>query len=158
MKITLARIDNRLMHGIVMTQYLPSTNSQRIMVIDDEVASDATKKQMMMMAKPNGYAASIITMETALTNIAAKKYEGQRIFLLSKGPKPVLEILKLGYKVDELIVGATDRLHEGIKLSDRAYITEEEAADFREILKFGTKVVVQHNPAASRVNIEKFIK
>ena len=73
MKITLARIDNRLMHGIVMTQYLPSTNSQRIMVIDDATANDALKKQMMNMAKPNGYASSIITTESsfALTSFSS---------------------------------------------------------------------------------------
>lgn len=156
-KITLARMDNRLLHGIVIAQYLPKANCQRIMVIDDEVASNPTKKEMMMLAKPKGYAASIISLETALNNFKINKYEGQRIFLLAKSPHVFLELLKNGIKFDELIVGATDLLNDGIKLSNRAYITEEEAQEFREISKYGTNIVIQHAPSVAPVDIFKIV-
>ena len=157
MKVTLARIDNRLMHGIVMTQYLPSTNSQRIMVIDDATANDALKKQMMNMAKPNGYASSIITLETAINNTKAGKYDGQRVFVLSKTPDAFLKLIEAGVKIDKLIVGCTDLLGEGHKLSDRAYVTDDQLAMLKQIAASGTRVVVQHNPAVSEVSIDKFI-
>lgn len=35
MGLVLARIDQRLVHGIVVTQIVKSVNAQRIMVIDD---------------------------------------------------------------------------------------------------------------------------
>ena len=35
MGITLARIDNRLLHGIVATQWAGRSGAQRIMIIDD---------------------------------------------------------------------------------------------------------------------------
>ena len=60
LNVVFARIDNRLMHGIVMTQYFPSTGAKRIMVIDDEIASNPARKEMMNLAKPNGVASSII--------------------------------------------------------------------------------------------------
>lgn len=157
MKITMARIDNRLLHGIVIAQYLPRANCQRIMVIDDEVALNPAKKEMMMFAKPNGYAASIIPLETALNNFKAKKYEGQRIFILAKTPRIFLELVKIGVKIDELMIGATDRLNEGIKLSNRAFISDEEAEDLRDISKFGTKIVVQHAPSVAAVDLFKII-
>lgn len=157
MKITMARIDNRLLHGIVIAQYLPRANCQRIMVIDDEVALNPAKKEMMMFAKPNGYAASIIPLETALNNFKAKKYEGQRIFILAKTPKIFLELVKIGVKIDELMIGATDRLNEGIKLSNRAFINEEEAEDLRSLSKFGTKIVIQHAPSVAAVDLFKII-
>ena len=71
MEITLARVDNRLMHGIVMNQYFPTTGAQRIMVVDDDVATNPMKKSAMMMAKPNGIAVSIITLENAVNNFQA---------------------------------------------------------------------------------------
>lgn len=157
MKVTFARIDNRLMHGIVMTQYLPSTNSQRIMVIDDTTANDKMKKEMMNMAKPNGYASSIITLETALNNIKAGKYNDQRVFVLSKTPEAFLALVKAGVKIDKLVVGCTDLLNEGIKLSNRAFVTEEQAKQLKEIAASGTNVVVQHNPAVAEVSIDKLI-
>ena len=44
MAIVLTRIDNRLLHGVVATQWAPSTGCTRLMVIDNEVADDPQKK------------------------------------------------------------------------------------------------------------------
>ena len=44
MEIKLARIDNRLLHGIVASQWAPSVGAMRVMIIDDEVAGDELKK------------------------------------------------------------------------------------------------------------------
>ena len=33
LNVVFARVDNRLLHGIVVTQYYPSTGAKRIMVI-----------------------------------------------------------------------------------------------------------------------------
>lgn len=112
---------------------------------------------MMNMAKPNGYASSIITLETAINNTKAGKYDGQRVFVLSKTPDAFLELIEAGVKIDKLIVGCTDLLGEGHKLSDRAYVTDDQLAMLKQIAASGTKVVVQHNPAVSEVSIDKFI-
>lgn len=157
MKITMARIDNRLLHGIVIAQYLPQSDCQRIMVIDDEVALDPKKKEMMMFAKPNGYVASIITLEKAVANFKANKYEGQRIFILAKTPHVFLELLQAGVPIAELMIGATDLLNEGIRLSSRAYITESQAEECRKIHAFGTRIVVQHAPSVAAVDLFKII-
>ncbi|MBR5049476.1 MAG: PTS sugar transporter subunit IIB, partial [Erysipelotrichaceae bacterium] len=61
MNVVFARVDNRLLHGIVITQYFPITGAKRIMVIDDDTANNPTRKEMMNLAKPNGVASSIIT-------------------------------------------------------------------------------------------------
>ena len=54
MGITLARIDNRLLHGIVATQWAPISNCTRLMVIDDKVAADPVLKESMKLARPVG--------------------------------------------------------------------------------------------------------
>ena len=44
MGIVLARIDNRLLHGIVATQWAGRSGAQRIMIIDDTVANNELTK------------------------------------------------------------------------------------------------------------------
>ena len=158
MKITMARIDNRLLHGIVIAQYLPKADCHRIMVIDDDVANDPMRKEAMMFAKPMDVAGSIITLEKALANFQANKYDGQRIFLLAKTPRIFLELAKIGVPIDELMIGATDRVNEGIKLSNRAFFTEEEVQDCKELEKFGTKIIIQHAPSVAPVDFFKVVK
>lgn len=158
MKITMARLDNRLLHGIVIAQYLPKADCNRIMVIDDEVANDPSKKEMMMFAKPNGYAASIIPLSKALDNFKANRYGEQRIFLLAKTPEIFLALIESGVSIDKLIIGATDMLNQGIKLSNRAYMSEQQVNTCRKIIELGTKVVVQHAPSNPEVDLLKIIR
>ena len=158
MKVVFARIDERLMHGIVLTQYLPSSNAQRIMVIDDVVATIPAKKEAMQMAKPAGYASSIITLDTAINNIKANKYGDQRIFLLTKSPVTVLKLVEeAGVKVPELVLGSTELLDAGTKLSSRCFITDEELDACRKLAAHGTKLTVQHAISVPAVDMWKIV-
>lgn len=52
MSIVAARIDYRLLHGIVATQWAPVYTPQRIMIIDDKIANDSLLKDSMKMGRP----------------------------------------------------------------------------------------------------------
>jgi len=156
MNIVLTRIDHRLLHGIVMTQWAGGTGAQRIMVIDDQVASDPMLKQAMSLAKPAGMASSIITLETAITNMKAGKYQGQKIFLLAKSPLTILTLVENGIEIPHLQIGATDLL-TGFRCSKRAFLSDEELAAVKKIMASGTRVTVQHVPTDSVVRFEDLL-
>ena len=42
--IVLARVDDRLIHGEVVSVWTPSLNVNRIIIVDDEVANDSVEK------------------------------------------------------------------------------------------------------------------
>ena len=157
MRVVLARIDERLMHGIVLTQYLPSSGAKRIMVIDDDVANNPIRKDAMMMAKPAGYAASIITLEKALANIAAHKYDGQKVFLLARRVEIMYRLQEAGVEIPELIIGCTELMNSGIRLSARAFITEDELEMCKKLTDRGTSVVVQFSSTNPKVDIWKIV-
>ncbi|MFX3972871.1 PTS sugar transporter subunit IIB, partial [Streptococcus suis] len=54
MGIVLVRVDQRLVHGIVVTQVTKSVNAKRIMVIYDQISQDENQKAIMRMSKPAG--------------------------------------------------------------------------------------------------------
>jgi PTS system mannose-specific IIB component len=157
MKVVLARIDERLMHGIVLTQYLPSSGAKRIMVIDDDVANNPLRKDAMMMAKPAGYAASIIPLEKALTNIKAHKYDGQKVFLLARRVETMLALQEVGVEIPELIIGCTELMNEGVKLSSRAFLSEEDVNTCKKISEHGTRIVSQFASTDTKTDIWKII-
>lgn len=68
MPITLARIDQRLIHGITVNQWNKVLHPKRFMVIDDEVSQNEMVKASMRMSKPTGTGMSIINEEKAITN------------------------------------------------------------------------------------------
>ena len=148
MSIIAARIDNRLLHGIVATQWVPEFRPQRLMVIDDIVANDPTKKAAMRMAKPSGVALSIINKETALTNYRAGKYDDHTVFIVARDPQTILD------------VGGTVFPEEGsdaVQVSSRAYVTKDELPAYRAIAGTGCDITVRYVPADKPVELSSII-
>lgn len=50
MTLVLARIDQRLIHGIVVTQWAGETKAKRLMVVDDVISKDEAQKAAMRMS------------------------------------------------------------------------------------------------------------
>jgi len=156
MGIVLARIDNRLLHGIVATQWAGRSGAQRIMIIDDTVANNELTKASMKLARPTGMAISIITEETALNNFKAGKYNDHTVFVLVKKPETLVKLSDIGVKIPELVIGGTVKPAEGeeaVKLSQRAYIEA-----YKKLKAAGTKLYAQYVPADAEVSIDEFLK
>lgn len=161
MSIISARVDNRLLHGIVATQWAPFIGAQRVMVIDDHIANNPTLKSGMQMGKPAGTALSIINEETAYKNFAAGKYNGHTVFVLVQDAKILVNLSKQGEKIPVVVVGGTVTPPEGVpatQVSRRAFVTKEEEQDYRQLAAAGTKLVVQYLPKDKEEPLSSFIK
>ena len=146
MGIVLARIDNRLLHGIVATQWAGRSGAQRIMIIDDTVANNELTKASMKLARPTGMAISIITEETALNNFKAGKYKDHTVFVLVKKPETLVKLSDIGVKIPELVIGGTVKPAEGeeaVKLSQRAYAKPDDIEAYKKLKAAGTKPYAQ---------------
>lgn len=160
MSIIAARIDNRLLHGIVATQWVPEFHPQRLMIIDDEYADDPTKKAGMRMAKPAGVALSIINRETAYANFAAGKYDDHTVFLVVRDPQIVLDLMEAGQKVSRLTVGGTVDPAAGetaTQVSRRAYVCDREVPTYAAIAAHGCDITVQYVCADKSEPLSKFV-
>lgn len=148
MGIVLARIDNRLLHGVVATQWAPMTRAQRVMVIDDETAANDMAKSSMKLARPAGMAISIISLDTAIANFKASKYDGQSIFLITKRVETVKRLMdETGVSIPELDLGATAQREvtgDIIEVNARTTIDANEAAVYRDLMSRGVNVYAQY--------------
>lgn len=147
MSIVSARVDNRLLHGIVASQWAPFIGAARVMVIDDHIANDPVLKSGMKMGKPAGSALSIINEETAYANFKAGKYNDHTVFVIVQDPAIILRLMQDGQKVPVLVVGGTVEPPEGteaVQVSKRAYVTKAEEEIYRQIAAKGTQITVQY--------------
>jgi mannose/fructose/N-acetylgalactosamine-specific phosphotransferase system component IIB len=161
MSIVMARLDSRLLHGIVATQWTPLSGATRVMVIDDHVADDPVLKEAMRMGKPAGVSLSIINRQTAYENFKTGKYEGQKVFIISDNPEIFLDLIMKGQQISTLILGGTqipENSDDFIKVSKRACIKRSDINIFKQIASSGTKIVVQFVPNDPPILLSKFIE
>ena len=133
MSVVMARIDNRLLHGIIVTQWAPVSGATRVMVIDDKVAGDEVLKSTMRMARPAGMAVSIISEET------------------------MLHLVESGIELPSLIVGGSLVKEGGVQLTQRAYASAENVQSYKALIAHGVKVTAQFVPADKPVSVADLI-
>lgn len=147
MSVVMSRIDNRLLHGIIVTQWAPMSKANRVMVIDDSVANDDIQKSSMRLARPAGMAVSIITEETAIANFKKGKYDREKVFIIVKEPETILHLVESGVEIARLVVGGTVVKDNALQLSSRAYASDENIETYKKLLASGMEVVTQFVPA-----------
>ena len=153
MTVVLARVDQRLVHGIVVNQWAAEVQPKRYMVIDDAVSQDEDVKA----SNPAGTGMSIIDTEKALTNFKAGKYDAQRVFVIAKEPSTMLKLLDAGIEIPRVDIGIIFAEDGRTQISKFVSVNQQEVADFKELEKRGVPVNIRYVPADSPEPFDKAI-
>lgn len=156
MGLVLARIDQRLVHGIVVTQWTSTTKAKRIMVVDDSVAADESRKAVMRMSKPAGTGMSLIDTQTAITNFNAGKYDNHNVLLVVDNVEILKTLKENGVKIPKINVGIMLDREDRKKYTTHFAASEEELAMLKELDSQGVPVTVQFTPSDKAEPINKF--
>lgn len=157
MPVILARIDQRLIHGIVVNQWAAEVQAGRYMVIDNEVSQNEELKASMRLSKPAGTGMSIINTQKAITNFRNGNYDNQKVFVIVKEPKTLIELLDGGVKIPKVTVGIIFDSNDRKNISKFVSVNEDEIQDFKEIEKRGIECVIQYVPNDQEIDIKKYI-
>ena len=83
MNITLARIDDRLIHGQVTTVWSKVANAQRIIICNDDVYNDEVRRTLLRQAAPPGMKVNVVNLEKPSRSITIRNIKTKRFFIYS---------------------------------------------------------------------------
>lgn len=144
--VVLARIDQRLIHGLVVNQWAPALQVKRFMVVDDVLCNNDDIKASMRMAKPAGTGVSVISTETAITNFKAGKYDGQKVLVLVKEPETLIKLMEGGVEIPKVDLGIMFNEDGREAVTKFIALNDKERADLQTIKDKGIPVVIQYVP------------
>lgn len=149
MTISLVRVDQRLIHGIVVNQWYHDLKINRFMVIDDTLSKDEDTKAGMRMAKPAGTGVSIISTDTAINNILEGKYDAQDVLILVKEPSTILRLQSAGITIPKVNLGIIFNQEGRVPVTKRVAVNDDERADLDALVRSGVPVTLQYLPSDS---------
>src|SRR5699024_2473579 len=144
MTVVLARIDQRLIHGLIVNQWAQSLNVKRFMVVDDEISKNESIKASMRMSKPAGTGMSIIDTQKAITNFNAGKYDAQRVFVLVKEPETLIKLIEGGVDIPKVDLGIIFNEDGREPVSKFVALNDEERKDLQTIQSKNIPLVIQY--------------
>ena len=158
MPIVLARIDQRLIHGITVNEWNATLKPKRFMVIDDKISKDDVVKSGMRMSKPAGTGMSIIDMDKAVHNFKNGNYDSQKVFLIVKEPATILALIEQGISVPAVNVGFIFPGDDRVAVTSRISLNQQEASDLRKIAALGVPVTFQYRPQDHKDKLEDVLQ
>ncbi|MGK4328253.1 PTS mannose transporter subunit IIAB [Lonsdalea quercina] len=157
MKIGLARIDDRLIHGQVATRWTKETNVNRIIVVSNEVAADNVRKTLLTQVAPPGVSAHVVDVAKAIRVYNNPKYAGDRVMLLFTNPTDVETLVEAGVDLPSVNIGGMAYRQGKIQVNNAVSIDEKDIEAFRKLADRGIELEVRKVSSDSKINMMDLI-
>lgn len=156
MSIVLTRIDDRLIHGQMMTAWLNYVRGNKIIIIDDAVAQDPFMQSILTMMAPDGIKIILFTIEQAKEELK-EQIKDDRIIILVKTPEPIYELLQHGISIEELNIGGMGSKPDRKVLYRNIYASSDERKTLGKIIEHGVRAQVRIVPDDKGVDLQRFL-
>jgi len=156
MPINVARIDDRLIHGQVITTWVKNYDIEQVLVINDKVASDKVQQSVLTMSAPPGLKVLVFGVQQFI-EILKKTPIKKRTMLLFTNSIDVNALVEGGLSLEKVNVGGM-RMQDGRhQLSRAVSVTPEEEQAFKNIIAKNIPVEVQMVPKDPIVDLQSLL-
>ncbi|HCD5319150.1 TPA: PTS sugar transporter subunit IIB [Klebsiella michiganensis] len=153
MNITLARIDDRLIHGQVTTVWSKVANAQRIIICNDDVYNDDVRRTLLRQAAPPGMKVNVVNIEKAVAVYHNPQYQDETVFYLFTNPQDVLTMVQQGVKIATLNIGGMAWRPGKKQLTKAVSLDATDINAFQQLDTLGVKLDLRVVASDPSVNI-----
>lgn len=152
MDIALARIDDRYIHGQVVTRWVKEYPAERIIVVSDKVANDELRKSLLLSVAPSHMKASVVSVEKMIRAYSSDKYVGVTAFLLFGNPGDVLRLVEEGVNIPSVNIGGMIFEEGRQQITKSVSATPDDIEAFKALHKKGVKLELRQLPSDSPID------
>ncbi len=160
MNVTNFRIDDRLIHGQIVTQWIADSAAKRIVVADDRAAADPTQQMLLKLTVPGGVSLDILTIADAAELLSRDESE-QNVLLIVRNPKAAYELVEAGFSPKSVNVGniSNSRSEVGRKrLLAFIYVEPDDVAYLRKLMERGIELEIRAVPADRPIDVDELLR
>lgn len=154
--LRLVRVDERLIHGQVVTAWSRFSGCNTIVVADDKAANDSLSKSLFKMAIPKQISLAVLSLEGAYEFI--KKKSDKKIMLIVGSLENLYKILNYGLEVSKVNVGNISQHAKKKKYSKSIWLDENDLEYIEKIQSKGVDLYIQVVPNEKKQNVKTFLK
>ncbi len=155
--IVLTRIDNRLIHGQVATQWCGVVGANLLLVANDAVAVDEFRQGLMNMAAP-GYAQTRYFTIEKTCQIIGKASDAQKIAIICETPMDVLKLVEGGVPIKKLNIGNMHMAEGKRQVATSVAVDDTDVAAFAKLRELGVELEIKRVPDIAAEDISKLFK
>ena len=142
-EFVLARIDTRLLHGQVATNWTKATHPNRIIVVSDSVSKDELRKKLIEQAAPPGVRAHVIPLDKLVQVYNDPRFGDTKALLLFETPQDALAVIEKGVEIPELNIGSMAHSVGKVQINNVLSLDQEDVEVYKKLRDLGVKFDVR---------------
>ena len=157
--IVLARVDDRLIHGQVLSGWVPKYRANVIFIVDDEIAKDKLTKRILKASVPGHIKLSIYSVSLSAEILQGKPETAkERILLLAKSPIPFYQLMEAGCSLPAINLGGMGMFDDRQPFFRNLSCNDEEKQVLKKLLDRDTELFYQLVPDQKRYDMKKILE
>lgn len=156
-KIEFVRVDDRLIHGEVVTAWTPAYRINHIIIVDDTVATDPFQKRILKALAPAKVRVDAFTVAETIADLNKPLNEKERILLLAKSPVAYAQLAEAGILLPQVNLGGMGIRGDRKPFVKNVACDESEIEAIRELLAKDIHVFYQLVPEQRVIEIKDLV-
>jgi mannose/fructose/N-acetylgalactosamine-specific phosphotransferase system component IIB len=153
MKVSLVRVDNRLVHGQILEAWVPFTTASCIAVVNDAVASDFFHETVIRMAIPREMEVIVSSVKDFAETYAHDTGEGAKTIILFASIADAFRAFNLGFRFHTLNIGNSYAEICTKHCSASVHLSDEDIRQIEYLLDEGAAVELQRVPREKAIDM-----
>ena len=154
------RIDDRLIHGQIVTQWIADSAAKKIIVADDKAAADPTQQMLLKLTVPGGITLDILSIKDAAALLASDEGD-QNALLIVRNPKAAYELVDLGFTPKSINVGNISNSRSEVgrtRLLAFIYVEPADVTYLRKLMERGIELEIRAVPADKPIDVDGLLR
>lgn len=143
MDIRLVRIDDRLVHGQLMTSWVKYIHVKRIIIINNEIYLDNIRKEIIKNVSPPNISVHIVNIDKLLRVYKNPKYKDEKVIFLFTNPKDIVDVIQKGVKIKSVNIGGMSFKSGKIQIEQTISLNNEDVRNFLKLYNMGVELEIR---------------
>ena len=154
--VVFTRIDERLIHGQIMTKWIQFSGANTVVIVDDGTAKDSFLQMIMKSSVPAKIGLKVFSVDDAISYLTGAD-DSDKLFLLVKTPTTLTALVDAGIKLDAVNAGnmgaraGREVLFRGVSAND------DEKAAFKKLINGGVRCYFRNIPSDPEEDVAKHL-
>ena len=156
--ILIARIDDRLIHGQVVTSWVKVYPITEILIIANDLAKNLLMQRIYQSVAPVGIDVKVLDNLTAVEYLNETSKKNENLLVLVKTPDVFEYLVERGIFLKKIVLGGMGLIPGREVLIKNVSANESEREGLKRLIENGIKVVYQMVPSDKEFEIEKLLE
>ena len=152
------RVDHRLLHGQVAFSWTTALGADCILIANDDVMQNPTRKSVIKLAKPAGVKLVIKTVKDAIEAINSGVTDKYRLFVVVESIGDAYALATQCEQVKAINLGGTKPREDTRNIAKAIYVTPEEETQLKDLFDRGIEVEIRMVPLDASIDARTVLK